>query len=163
VPFPASWPPRKSAGVRSLRVYKRGTSTAVFEDHAFIFAEIATANTLTPTPILLPGQEGVSVVGGTQTTGSSSPSGAGPVAAIDANPSLPVALQASPPPMIWCGALFVANDDAPGGNDLEFSFDGTAVHGRLRPGESRIYRDRYEAGIAIRGVPAGVAYRVEAW
>lgn len=55
------------------------------------------------------------------------------------------------------GNLFITNS---GAALLEFSFDGTVVHGSVPAGTTRLYRDRYEAGIAVRGVTTFV---IEAW
>lgn len=46
------------------------------------------------------------------------------------------------------------------GGDLEFSFDGTNVHGKVLSGQSCVYEKRHEGGIAVRGT--GTFY-VEAW
>ena len=46
------------------------------------------------------------------------------------------------------------------GGYVEFSFDGTNVHGKVSDGAEAEYLDRYEPGIAIRGSGAFV---VEAW
>jgi len=59
---------------------------------------------------------------------------------------------------IWSGNIKIYNN---GANDLEFSFDGTHVHGVLKTTEVLEYRQRYEAGIALRGNL--VAFKVEAW
>ena len=45
--------------------------------------------------------------------------------------------------------------------DLEFSFDGTNVHGKITAGTSAIYYNRREGGIYLRG--AASVYVVEAW
>lgn len=46
------------------------------------------------------------------------------------------------------------------GGDLEFSFDGTNVHGTVLSGKEGMYQKRHEGGIAVRGT--GTFY-VEAW
>ena len=47
------------------------------------------------------------------------------------------------------------------GGDLQFSFDGTTVHGFVLAGTQATYEKRHEGGISVRG--AGVTYHVEAW
>jgi hypothetical protein len=69
-------------------------------------------------------------------------------------------ITASDPPMVWSGNIRICND---GAADLEFSFDGVAVHGRIKPNEAFVYRNRYEAGISVRGAGGSTTYRVEAW
>jgi hypothetical protein len=69
--------------------------------------------------------------------------------------------------LIWSNSIRISND---GTGIVEFSFAApddasTLVHGSLKAGESVIYRQRIEAGIALRfpgGSSAGI-YRVEAW
>lgn len=46
------------------------------------------------------------------------------------------------------------------GNWLEYTFDGTNVHGYLNAGEYDIYFERHEGGIAVRGVGE---FWIEAW
>lgn len=46
------------------------------------------------------------------------------------------------------------------GGDLEYSFDGTTVHGKVLSGSDALYQKRHEGGIAVRGT--GTFY-VEAW
>lgn len=45
--------------------------------------------------------------------------------------------------------------------NVEFSFDGTNVHGIVLAGETKQYQKRHEGGIAVRG--AGATFYVEAW
>lgn len=47
------------------------------------------------------------------------------------------------------------------GAALEFSFDGTNVHGKVDAGETLVMRQRYEGGISVRG--AGATFRITAW
>lgn len=63
----------------------------------------------------------------------------------------------SVPEQGWCGNIAIR---AVGAN-VEFSFDGTTVHGLVLSGTQTIYQHRYEGGIAIRG--AGATFYVEAW
>ena len=47
------------------------------------------------------------------------------------------------------------------GVDVEFSFDGTNVHGKVTAGTEVIYNERHEGGIAVRG--NGATFLIEAW
>jgi len=69
-----------------------------------------------------------------------------------------VATGGTPAPMIWAQTFRICND---GGGTLEYSYDGTNVHGKLLATQQIIARCRSEAGIALRGL--GAVYRVEAW
>lgn len=62
---------------------------------------------------------------------------------------------------LFASTIRIVNDETGGGVTLEYSFDGTTVHGNLKPTEEFVYRGRYEAGIAVRG--NGANYRIEAW
>lgn len=159
--FPATgWPPRPHrSAVRSLRVFLSGTATANYSDNAYLFVDVPGANPYSPTPVVLPGSS-------TPVTLPSQPMGTGE-AAVDANYSQtnPV-LQPQPHAAIWSGTIRISND---GANPLEFSFDATSdsgagatIHGRLLTTESVVYRQRHEAGIALRSA-VGTAFRVEAW
>lgn len=143
MPFPAAWPPRSSSGIRSIRFYAGGTATLNFSDNALLFIDGAGANPYTPVP----------PVDGGSTANPLTPGGTG--AATVAN-----GMAGGPPPMIWSGNIRICND---GANSLEYSFDGVNVHGLLLKGEIFAYRNRYEAGIAVRGVGGTTAFRVEAW
>ena len=57
---------------------------------------------------------------------------------------------------VWCKSIRI---EASGG-DIDFSFDGTTVHGTVADGTSKVYWDRTEAGVAVKG--AGTFY-IEAW
>jgi hypothetical protein len=50
-----------------------------------------------------------------------------------------------------------------GANDLEFSFDGTNVHGIVLAGQSADFSNRREAAIAVRGVGGNTTFVIEAW
>jgi hypothetical protein len=64
-------------------------------------------------------------------------------------------------PTIWSGTILVRNDK---NGSLEISFDGTNIHDVLKEGEQQVYRNRYEGGIALRGVAGATpAFRVTAW
>lgn len=137
MPLPASWPPRQSSGRRSIRFYKTGTATAAFADNAFIFGDAANgANTYTASPVVQPGSNAVVNIGAPPTGTAATPD--------------------NPYPMIWCDTLRIT---AVAG-DIQFSFDGTNVHGVVLSGTSAVYRSRSESGIAVRGTGT---YHVEAW
>jgi hypothetical protein len=149
--FPAGWPPRPAEGRRSFRFYVTGTATANFSDNAYLFIDGAGANTITPLPYVAPGSNApVSI--GTQPTGTGQD-------VHDANILASSGNQAVPKSMIWCQTIRLCNDD--GANYLEYSFDGTNVHGKLLKSEQVLYRVRFEAGISVRGTTN--AFRIEAW
>jgi hypothetical protein len=167
VTFPASgWPPRPASSSRSIRFFKTGTTTANWSDNAFLFIDTVGANTYIPTPVLAPGSLAVVAVGVRNSVGvagaAGSPMGAGQ-SSLDVLPGETGQMKA----LIWSNSIRVCND---GAGVVEFSFaapdDGsTLVHGSLKAGEQVIYRQRIEAGIALRfpsGSSGGV-YRVEAW
>lgn len=144
--FPAAWPPRVSSGVRSIRFFTSGTATANFSDNAFMFIDGAGANTFTPAPNVPYGSNAT-------TTNPITPSGTGAA-------TVASAMVGGPAPQIWASSIRLCND---GANSLEFSFDGTNVHGRLLTGEEVTYRGRYEAGISVRYVGGATTFRIEAW
>ena len=59
----------------------------------------------------------------------------------------------------WSRGIRIQVSDT-AGDSLEYSFDGTNVHGHLDPGESDVYFERTEGGIAVRGVGT---FWIEAW
>ena len=132
--FPAAWPPRVASGLRSIRFYATGTATGNFSDNAFMFLDGAGANPFTPLPVIDPS---------VPTVVPPTPSGTG------------VATGGSPAPQIWAGNIRIVAASA-----LELSFDGVNVQGKVAAGTDVTYRNRYEAGIAVRG--SGV-FTVEAW
>lgn len=159
MPFPTGWPPRPSSSVRSIRFFVSGTATANWSDNAYLFIDDPAANTFQPTPVVPAGSSGPGVtakVGDTAIPGS--PMGAG---ASTVPPGEPAPVKAQ----IWSNTIRICND---GGADLEFSFAVTSdmgpgaspVQGVLKPNETVVYRNRFEAGIALRG---SSAFRVEAW
>jgi len=162
--FPTGWPPRPASGVRSIRFYVAGTATANWSDNAYLFREgvAGTANPYLPTPVVPSGSSGPGVTAQVGTPAASgSPMGAGSVV------GLPPGETSAEVPMIWANTIHIYND---GANDLEFTFTAiddagatnTQVHGVVKSGKDAIYRQRYEAGIAVRSV-AGAAFRIEAW
>lgn len=132
MPFPASWPPRPASGRPSIRFYATGTATADFADNAFMFIDGAGANPFTPLP---------EVTGGSTVV----PRNAGTGVSSDGTLA-----------QLWAQTIRVVSS-----GDVEISFDGTNVHGKiLTAGGDVIYRNRFESGIAIRG--AGT-FTIEAW
>jgi hypothetical protein len=158
--FPKGWPPSPASGLRSIRFYISGTTTGDFADNAFLFSQGTAANTFKPTPFVPPGGEKVLAKVGTLTDGGGSPMGGG-MDAHDANIAAVPSEQAVPETMIWAHTLRISND---GAADIQFSFDGTTVHGVVKADEKIIYPHRYEAGVAVRNQAAGaIAFRIEAW
>ena len=143
MPFPTTWPPRPPSGVRSLRFYVTDVATANFVDKAYMFAEQSTANPYTPLPVVVPGSNATVSISNMPGTGLASPT--------------PVTGAEGPSAQIWSGNIRISVTTA----NLEFSFDGTAVQGKVLAGESVTYRQRHESGIAVRG--AGAVFRIEAW
>lgn len=156
--LPAGWPPRPASGRRSIRFYKSGTATADFADSAYLFSDVANANTFAPTPYVKPGSTAPVAVG--DLTKGGSPMGGG-VDVHDVDPTTSdTTKQPAPHNMIWAFGIKVIND---GPGDLEISFDGTNVHGVVLAVEKyTLYWHRHEAGIAVRGA-GGAAFRIEAW
>lgn len=59
----------------------------------------------------------------------------------------------------WSNSIRIINDDDTA--ELEISFDGSNIHGIVKPNSEVIYRDRYEGGISVRG--DGAEFTIEAW
>lgn len=140
--FPASWPPRPASTGATLRFYVTDTATANFSDKAYMFAEQAGASPFTPVPVIQPGSNTTVNLGTPMGGGLSAPTTTG---------------AEGPKAQIWSNQIRIVVTTA----DLEYSFDGTNVHGRVTAGTTVIYEVRREAGIAVRG--AGAVYRIEAW
>ena len=136
MPFPTGFPPRSSSNRRSIRFFVADTATANFNDKAYLFKDDVGANTYTTLPIIRAGDTTTVVHVGSPSSPEST------------NPDL----------LVFSHSIRIFND---GGSDLEFSFDGSVVHGIVKSGKEALYEFRHEAGIAVRG--AGVAYRIEAW
>jgi hypothetical protein len=156
---PVGWPPRPHSSTRSIRFYQFcATTTSLFSDNAYLFASggANSANTFSPLPN--PGSaqtvDAGTLMAVSPTTVVPSISGTGRA---DRNPQ-----DASLPPvaMVWSMGIRIAND---GAVDIEYSFDGTNVHGRVKAGEVATYFRRHEAGIAVRTTGASSAVRIEAW
>ena len=131
MPYPKSWPPRPPTGRRTLRFFAAGTTTGSYADNAHMFAEQEGASPYNPTPVVAHGSRDVVSI--------DSPMGGG-------------VHKGDPEAHIWCQNITITND---GAADLYFTFDGVRVHGIVKPGESRRYRNRFESGIAFRsGTPA---------
>jgi hypothetical protein len=141
--FPVGWPPRPASGVRSIRFYTRGIPTPDFADNAYLFVDGVGANPFLPVSSVRPGED------------VSAPDYAGPHVV----PSEPMGTSQrgdDPKPMIWSGTIWIMNT---GTGILQFSFDGINVHGEVPPApyHQRVFRNRYEAGIALRGGGAAAA------
>lgn len=161
MPFPPGWDAAAGrglplpSGVRSMRFFASGNTTANFADAAWNFAVSpaggADRSMMIPTaPRVDPGDEVAS--GAPVTPVVSSPIGGQTTAP---------ALQYTPVTTQAAYAIRIHND---GAASIEFSFDGITVHGVVRTGEKLEYRRRFETGIALRGAGGvAVAFRVEAW
>lgn len=145
--LPAGWPPPVADGIRSIRFYAAATSTADFVDNAFLFIDGVGANTFTSTPYDPPGYQGTTVF-------PTTPMGTGQNANLAHNGA------AVPKAAIWAHGIRIANT---GAHTVEFSFDGTNVHGAVAAGKEAVYQYRFEAGIAIRGAGGTGTFTVEAW
>jgi hypothetical protein len=163
--FPVGWPPRPATNVRSLRFYQTGTATGNFSDTAYLFSGQAAAITMAPTPYVPAGGEGaanVVAIGTTSQSGVPEGGGQNPHDSL-LDPRIGTVVPGPPTPMFWCKGLRITNTHA--SVNLEFSFDGTHVHGFIAFGTNFYYYDRYEAGIAIRGAGGAGAptFIIEAW
>jgi hypothetical protein len=58
-------------------------------------------------------------------------------------------------------SLLIINDDTT--DYIEYSFDGTNVHGRLLAGESRVMDFRRQRQVWLRGQSGGESYRLEVY
>jgi len=142
--FPTGWPPRSASGHRSFRVLIKGTTTPSFSGNAYLYIDQPGANTVEPTPYVAPGSTDPVQFGDLSKGGTPMGGGQRPVV-----PGIPPA----PKPMIHTQTMRIAHDGGTG-EDLEFSFDGILPHGYVRGVTSneaaQVYRNRYEAGIALR-------------
>lgn len=68
--------------------------------------------------------------------------------------------QNQPVPAIWSNTIVIYNN---GANEIRASFNGEDDHVIIPAGESRSYRERSEAGIALRSVAGTSDFVVEAW
>jgi len=156
MPFPADWPPRPASSHRTHRAYVRTTATANFDDNGVLWRDLTGANTFAPTPVVPPGSEAPVAYGTIDSSGS--PMGGGVGQQIPGQPAT-----TTPRPMIWCCTIQVTNESTTPGENLEISFDGINVQGFVAPGTTKTYRNRYEAGIAVRSQSGTPQYHVEAW
>lgn len=149
--FPADWIPPVSSGRRSFRFFKEATITNSAYDAAnsVYFKDGQGANTFGVIPTVKAGQ--ANTTGGYQQGEAI---------------NNPTAFPPTPAPLssadhIWSATIRITND---GTGVLYYSFDGANDHGKLKSGESLLYRHRYEAGICLRTTAAAtVTYRIEAW
>jgi len=168
MPFPSpGWPPRPASGRRSVRMYQKATilpADTAFGDHAFLFIEVTGANMMVPLPHVAPGSTVQVDVGDVDIAGS--PVGTGMDASDVAPPeheNPPATQQQVNYHQLWANSIRIYNE---GPNAVEFSFDGTNVHGYIDVGQAVTYKDRYEAGISLRRVGAAAVdniVHVEAW
>lgn len=139
--FPANWPPPVGANRFSLRFYVTDTATANFVDKAYNFADGGTVvHAIKPYPTVDPGE---------------APDVFTLPVSSDVVPAPPFG---TPTAFLWASSIRICND---GGGTLSYSFDGVNVHGTLKANEQVIYRNRHEAGIAVKG--ASAVFRIEAW
>jgi hypothetical protein len=130
-----------------------------------VFIDQPGANPYTPLPVVRPGDDvsrkGLSA--SAKVVVPPNPAGTGENYLTD-DPTLPIGqgylTQPSIKAYIWAEEIRIVNT---GANDLEFSFDGTNVHGLVPAGTIREYRDRREAAIAVRGVGGNTTFVLEAW
>jgi hypothetical protein len=146
--LPPGWPPRPAASGRSIRFFVEGTATAAFADSAYLFASGAGANTFTPTPVVEAGDDSTKYPAPAATVLPTGAFGGG------TNDGTIIV------PQIWSFQILIRLMT---GTRLEWSFDGTNVHGALLTGDDSnvVIMERREAGIAVRG--AGATFIVEAW
>jgi hypothetical protein len=152
--FPVGWPPRLSPNVRPLRFFVEATSTANFSDRAYLFGTDPTtgqptqAGNVDQLPVVPHGAEQQVVNLQNPPIGGSGPSQGNTVI-----------------PMRYADSIQISNDSLVAGDTIQISFDGTNIHGEIPAGETRRYRDRQEAGIAVRTKPlsGNCAFRLEAW
>lgn len=159
--FPANWPPALPSGRRVLRFYQAGTLTVNFSDNAWLFID---GKAFLPLPVVPPGSVAPVHVGRPADPSASPPEGLMPSAPSGGGVASPnVDGSAGPPPMAWCAGIQIQIE---AGAYLEYTFDGVTVHGRITGGVTEFvrneYRDRYEAGIAVRGTNLA-AFILEAW
>ena len=143
MPFPAGWPPRVPSGVRNIRFFATGTSTAGFDDNGLLFIDGTGANPFTPLPVVKAG------------------GGGGP----HVIPPLPAGTGETRPgevkANIWSEQIRITHTG--GAGSLEFSFDGVNVHGVVEAASPVLLMSRRESGLAIRGNGGTPTFRIEAW
>lgn len=142
--FPVGWPPAPATGVKSLRVRIVGSGTADFADNAYLWIDQLSANPYTPLPIVRPGDD-LGKPGNTAPHVLATPP-IGTGTSTDGDKGA-----------IWSSRIAIAAT----GGALEFSFDGTNIHGIVPAGERYIYDNRFESGICVQG--ASATFVIEAW
>lgn len=149
------FPARHPSSTRSIRFYKSDTTAGTNftdDDNSFLFVDAAGANPFESLPKVTTGEDGSFDT----TTVPPTPWGGGENDRAGTPPT-----SAPTKAYIWSYGIYVKNTGAT--YILEISFDGTNVHGRIDPGDSRIFYNRIEAGMAVRGVSDNTTYVVEAW
>jgi hypothetical protein len=58
--------------------------------------------------------------------------------------------------------IILVNDEAGGGNNIQFSFDGTTLHGTIKPTEVLTFDFRKEMKIYLKS-PGASPYRLWVW
>lgn len=158
--FPAGWPPRPATGVRSIRFFATGNTSNNFSDAAFLFGDTSPKSQVDPVPVATPRDS--AAFGSDQRP--SSPAGFSNTSA--KGTSTP---QTKVVPYRHASNIWIFND---GVKDLTFTFDeatdigaGAGIHGVVKAGKDMLFRDRYEAGIALKSAVDNnaTAYRVFAW
>ena len=169
MPFPTdgSWPPPRCPGVRSLRIYVADTvvSGSVFADNTnhWLFHALDPGYTDTGDIEAAGGKFGSYLKPGPPFGGNRAPSPGTTLRTTNATIT-DRTQDPPPPPFIHSQYIRITNLNTTTGEDLEFSFDGVNVHGYVPAGESRVYDDRREAGIAIRPVAAAdTDFILEVW
>ena len=163
--FVAGFPARQPSGQTSIRVYISNTTAGTgFNDtgNSFVFIDQAGANPYTPLPVVEAGDTAAGP-SGVKTVIPPNPAGTGENYLTD-DPAKPVGqgelTQPSAKAYIWADTIRIENT---GANPLEFSFDGTNVHGIVAAGEYKVYGGRREAAISVRGPSGNTDFIIEAW
>ena len=136
MPFPTQWPPQPASGNRSIRFFASVTATTVYADNAYIFSQQTGANTYTTIPTIQRGDTTTVVNLGYMSPGGSATS------------------------IVCANTIQITND---GAVDVSVSFDGTNLHGIVKAGETICWRERREAGIAVKTTAGTAAVRIESW
>lgn len=145
------------SGRRSLRFFKTAAATANFADSAYNFA-VPGSGSGTDASLQVP--PSVKVEAGDE-RGSGSPASGTVSTPMGGQRDVAPASQAAPVTTQAAYAIRICND---GAGALEYSFNGTDVHGLIKANEQPVYLQRYEPGIAVRGVAGATpTFRIEAW
>jgi len=151
MPFPTGWPPRPASGRRSVRVFITGTTASNYHENAYLFSQLTGAVTIDPTIFVETGERGQTALSSFEKGATPLGGGRNPHDAVQTfqNISPPLGDQAPPIPMAWIQTLKIRNQGG-AGEDLDFTFDGVNQQGFVGGGEISFYRNRFEAGIAVR-------------